>query len=187
MRDKTIAVFVGSIRRESYNRLMAQTLMKVAPSSLRLEIVEIGALSMYCQDLDEQPPMMWTELRGRVRKADGVLFVTPEYNRSVPGVLKNAIDILSRPYGQNAFDGKPGAVMSVSVGAIGGFGANHHLRQTLMYLNVPVLQQPEAYIGHAAELFDGRGNLVNESTREHVTKFMLAYAAWVELVAAKKA
>ena len=111
---------------------------------------------------------------------DGVLFVTPEYNRSVPGVLKNAIDVGSRPYGKSVWDGKPGAVMSVSPGAIGGFGANHHLRQSLVFLNVPAMQQPEAYIGGAANLFDENGNLANDSIKEFAAKYIHAFAAWVE-------
>ena len=140
--------------------------MKLAPDSLKLEIVEIGGLPLYNQDLDDNPPAAWIEFRERLKKYDGVLFVTPEYNRSVPGGLKNALDVGSRPYGKSVWDGKPCAVVSVSPGAIGGFGANHHLRQSLVFLNMPVLQQPEAYMGNAANLFDESGNLVNESARE---------------------
>jgi chromate reductase len=179
MTEKKIAVFVGSLRKESFNRRMAKALMKFSPDSLRFELVEIGELPLYNQDLDESPPAAWTEFRERVKKFDGVMFVTPEYNRSVPGVLKNAIDVGSRPYGKSVWDGKPGAVVSVSPGAIGGFGANHHLRQSLVFLNIPVLQQPEAYIGNAANLFDENGDLVNDSTREFAAKFMHAFAAWV--------
>ena len=113
-------------------------------------------------------------------KFDGVLFVTPEYNRSFPAVLKNAIDVGSRPYGKSMWDGKPGAVVSVSPGAIGGFGANHHLRQSLVFLNVPTMQQPEAYIGNAATLFDENGNLANDSIKEFAAKYINAFAAWVE-------
>ena len=174
-----IAVFVGSLRRESFSRKMAKTLMKLAPDSLTLEIIEIGGLPLYNQDLEDNPPAAWIEFRERLKKFDGVLFVTPEYNRSVPGGLKNAIDVSSRPYGKSAWDGKPGAVVSVSPGAIGGFGANHHLRQSMVFLNMPAMQQPEAYMGNAANLFDESDNLVNESTREFATKFMHAFAAWV--------
>jgi len=158
---------------------MAKALIKVAPVSLKLEILEIGGLPLYNQDLDEDPPAAYTQFREALKKFDGVLFVTPEYNRSVPAVLKNAIDIGSRPYGQNAWDGKPGAVVSVSIGAIGGFGANHHLRQSLVFLNVPTLQQPEAYIGNAADLFDEKGDFTNDSTRGFITKFMLAFEGWI--------
>jgi chromate reductase len=112
--------------------------------------------------------------------ADAVLFVTPEFNRSVPGALKNAIDVGSRPYGKSAWSGKPGAIISVSPGAIGGFGANHHLRQSLVFLNVPAMPQPEAYIGNAAALFDDKGALTNESTREFMRKFLQAFAQWIE-------
>ena len=175
MAQKKIAVLVGSLRKESFNRKMAKALMKVSPDSLGLEIIEIGGLPLYNQDLDDNPPAAWSEFRERLKKFDGVLFVTPEYNRSVPGVLKNAIDVGSRPYGKNSWVGKPGAVVSVSPGAIGGFGANHHLRQSLVFLNVPAMPQPEAYIGKAGHLFDERGDLFNESTREFAVKFMNAF------------
>ncbi len=180
MAQKKIAVLVGSLRKGSYNRKMAKALIKLAPDSLSLEIIEIGGLPLYNQDLDDNPPAVWTEFRERLKKSDGVLFVTPEYNRSVPGVLKNAIDVGSRPYGKNAWAGKPGAVVSVSPGAIGGFGANHHLRQSLVFLDVPAMPQPEAYIGKAGDLFDERSDLSNESTREFAAKFMQAFVAWVE-------
>ncbi len=180
MTQKTIAVIVGSLRREAFTRKTAMALTELAPDSMKLEIVEIGGLPFYSQDIDENPPAAWTDFRERVKRYDGVLFVTPEYNRSVPGVLKNALDVGSRPYGKSVWDGKPGAVVSVSPGAMGGFGANHHLRQTLVFLNVPTLQQPEAYIGNAANLFDERGHLANDSTRGFLTRFMQAFAVWVE-------
>ena len=178
---KSIAVFVGSLRKESFNRKMARALIGLAPASLKLEIVEIGGLPFYNQDGDDggNPPAAWTAFRERVRAFDGLLFVTPEYNRSVPGVLKNAIDVGSRPYGQSVWGGKPAAVVSVSPGAIGGFGANHHLRQSFVFLDVPVMQQPEAYIGGAAKLFDGEGRVIDEATREFLVRFMEAFAAWV--------
>ena len=181
MSTKNVAVFVGSLRKDSFNRKMALALAGLAPDGLKLEIVEIRQLPLYNQDDDVagQVPPAWQALRDRVKAADAVLFVTPEYNRSVPGVLKNAIDVVSRPYGQSAFDGKPGAVISVSPGAIGGYGANHHLRQMMVFLNVPMLQQPEAYVGGAASLFDDKGNLANPATREFMGKFMQAFAAWI--------
>jgi chromate reductase len=179
MAQKKIAVLVGSLREGSFNRKMANALIEVAPDSLDLEIVEIGGLPFYNQDLDEDPPAAWTAFRECLRKFDGILFVTPEYNRGVPGVLKNAIDVGSRPPKESVWARKPGAVMSVSTGAIGGFGANHHLRQSLVFLNVPTMQQPEAYIGNAANLFDEGGVLVNDSIREFITKFMRAFAEWV--------
>jgi len=175
-----VAVIVGSLRKESFNRKMAKALTALAPESLKLEIIEIAGLPLYDQDLDENPPAAWAEFRAHLVKFDSVLFVTPEYNRSVPGVLKNAIDVGSRPYGKSVWDGKPGAVMSLSPGAIGAFGANHHLRQTLVFLNVPTMPQPEAYIGNAASLFDESGNLANDSIRGFAAKYMQAFAAWVE-------
>jgi chromate reductase len=181
MDRKKIAVIVGSLRKESFNRRMANALIKLSPDSLSLEFVEIGALPHYNQDLEDNPPAEWTEFRERLKTFDGVLFITPEYNRSVPGVLKNAIDVGSRPYGKNVWNGKPGAVMSVSPGAIGGFGANHHLRQSMVFLNVPMMQQPEAYFGNAGSFFDEGGNLVNDSTKVLAEKFMGAFAEWVAI------
>lgn len=180
MAKKRIAVLVGSLRKESYNRKMANALVELAPESLQLEILELADLQMYNQDLDDSPPRSWTDFRSRLREYDGVLFITPEYNRSIPSVLANAIDVGSRPYGKSAWEGKPGAVVSVSLGAIGGFGANHHLRQSLVYLNVPTMPQPEAYIGNAATLFDNLGKLTNDSTAQYMKKFMQSYAKWVE-------
>lgn len=177
---RNVAVFVGSLRKESFNRKMALALAAMAPASLKLQIVEIGELSHYNQDLDANPPASWTAFRAKLAAADAVLFVTPEYNRSVPGVLKNAIDIGSRPYGHSAFGGKPGAVVTVSPGAIGGFGANHHLRQSLVFLDVPAMPQPEAYIGNSTDLFDADGKVKSEATRGLLQKFMDAYAAWIE-------
>lgn len=180
MPARKVAVLVGSLRRDSLNRRMAGALATLATDRLTLTQVPIGELPLYNADLDAQPPAAWQAFRDRIRSADAVLFVTPEYNRSVPGVLKNAIDVGSRPYGQSAFDGKPGAVVSVSPGAIGGFGANHHLRQTMVFLNVPMLQQPEAYVGHAAKLFDATGALANDDTRQFMTRFLEAFADWIE-------
>ncbi len=179
---RNVAVFFGSLRKESFSRKMAKALMDLAPKSLQLEIVEIGQLPLYNQDFDDRgdPPGEYIAFRQRVGAADAVLFVTPEYNRSVPAVLKNAIDVASRPYGQNRWNGKPGAIVSVSPGAIGAFGANHHLRQSLVFVNVPTMAQPEAYVGGVANLFDSSGSLTNESTREFLRKFMQAFTAWIE-------
>ena len=182
---RNVAVFVGSLRKESFNRKVANALIELAPSSLKLEIVEIGQLPFFNQDLEPTPPKEWVAFRDRVRPVDAVLFVTPEYNRSVPAALKNAIDVGSRPYGQSIWSGKPGAVVSCAPGNIGGFGSNHHLRQSMVFLNVPMMQQPEAYIGGVDKLLDQSGKLVVESTREFLTKFMQAYATWVERNAAK--
>jgi len=177
---RDIVVIVGSLRKESFNRKMANALRELAPAALKLEIVEIGQLPLYNQDLDADPPAVWREFRARIKKADGVLFVTPEYNRSIPAPLKNAIDVGSRPYGQSAWDKKPAAVVSVSPGAIGAFGANHHLCQSFVFLNMPAMPQPEAYIGGADKLFDASGKIANDGTRGFLTKFLEAYATWVE-------
>src|ERR1700741_1927438 len=141
---RDVAVMVGSLRKGSINRKVATALRELAPASLKLEIIEIGHLPLYNQDQDAKPPAEWTAFRQRIKDADAILFVTPEYNRSVPAPLKNAIDVGSRPYGQNAWSGKPAAIVSAAPGPTGAFGANHHLRQSLVFLNVPAMQQPEA-------------------------------------------
>lgn len=176
-----IAVLVGSLRKESFNRKVANALIELAPSSLKPSIVEIRDLPLYDQDADANPPAPWAQFRARIKAADGVLFVTPEYNRSVPAALKNAIDVGSRPYGQSVWYGKPAGIISASPSAIGAFGANHHLRQSLVFLNMPAMQQPEAYVGGADKLFDASGKLVNESTRKFLQDYMQAFAAWVAL------
>src|SRR5712672_3869119 len=171
-----VCVLVGSLRKASLNWMLANALMSLAPSSMKLEIVEIGQLPLFNQDLEtDSTPAQWTAFRQRVKAADAVLFVTPEYNRSVPAALKNALDVGSRPYGASVWDHKPGAIVSSSPGAIGGFGANHHLRQSLVFLNVPTMQQPEAYIGGADKLFGPDGKLTNATTREFLQKFMQAF------------
>ena len=179
-KSRDVAVFVGSLRRDSINRKVANALIECAPAAMKLSIIEIGHMPIYNQDVDENPPVAWSQFRERVRIAEGVLFVTPEHNRSVPAALKNAIDVGSRPYGKSAWSGKPGAVISASPGAIGGFGANHHLRQSLVFLNVPAMAQPEAYIGAADTLFDANGKLTNDGTRKFLTSFMQAFGAWIE-------
>ena len=187
MSTRNVAVIIGSLRKDSFNRKVANALPGLSPATLKLQIVEIGALPLYNQDDDApgQVPPAWQAFRDQVRGTEAVLFVTPEYNRSVPGVLKNAIDVGSRPYGKSVWDGKPGAVISVSPGAIGAYGANHHLRQSMVFLNVPMMQQPEAYVGAAANLFDDKGNLTNAGTREFLGKFMQAFADWIEKVGKK--
>jgi chromate reductase len=159
---------------------MALALAALAGQRLAMRLIEIGDLSLYDEDAEASPPASWLAFRDAVRPADGVLFVTPEYNRSVPGVLKNAIDVGSRPYGKSVWNGKPAGVVSVSPGAIGGFGANHHLRQSLVFLNMPALQQPEAYLGGAGALFDADGAIANEGTAKFLDGFLDAFAAWVE-------
>ena len=177
---RSIAVLVGSLRKDSFTRKVAHAIAALTPG-LTFTHVEIANLSLYNQDVDVEPPASWTALRDTLRTADGYLFATPEYNRSVPGVLKNAIDVASRPYGKSAFGaGKPGAVVSVSPGALGAFGANHHLRQSLVFLDIAVLQQPEMYVNQAAKLFDASGALVNDDAKALFTRFGAAFTTWVE-------
>ncbi|WP_159565929.1 NADPH-dependent FMN reductase [Budvicia diplopodorum] len=177
---KHVAVLVGSLRKESINRKIALALANLAPPSIKLEIVEIGDLPLYSEDIDVTPPAAYQTFREKIKASDAVLFITPEYNRSVPAALKNALDVGSRPYGQSAWSGKPGAVVSASPGAIGGFGANHHLRQSLVFLNVPCMQQPETYISNAGTIFDDGGKLT-EKTQSFMQTVINAYADWVLL------
>ena len=181
---RNVAVLVGSLRKESFNRKLARAMIVLAPESLKLEIVEIGAMPHYNQDYETDLPQSYVDFRKRIADSAAVLFVSPEYNRSIPGVLKNAIDVGSRPSGKSVWNGKPAAIVTVSPGVLGGFGANHHLRQSIVPLNMPTLQTPEAYIGKAADLFDDKGELTAVSTREFVQKFLLAFARWIERNAA---
>lgn len=180
--QRDVAVLVGSLREASWNRKAAEALATLAPARLKFRFVDI-VVSLYNQDLDtDAPPDDWKRLRGEIATADAVLFVTPEYNRSVPGVLKNAIDIASRPYGKGVLQGKPAAVMSVSVGQIGAFGANHHLRQMLAYLDMPTLGQPEMYLGPAEKFLSADGEITQADTRALMTKFASAFSDWIELM-----
>jgi chromate reductase, NAD(P)H dehydrogenase (quinone) len=178
--SKKIAVIVGSLRKDSANLKLANHLKNTAPADLVLSIINISDLPIYNEDLDKNPPASWLRFRNDIKASEGVLFVTPEYNRSMPGVLKNALDVGSRPYGQSAWSKKPGAIISSSPGAIGGFGANHHLRQSLVFLDVPILQQPEAYISQVFGLFNEQGELINEGTIKFLGQFMDTYAAWLK-------
>ena len=180
---RKIAVVVGSLRKDSNSLRLAHAIAAEAPRNLSFEVVEIGDLPFYNQDLETtSPPAAWTRFRNQVNSADAVLFVTPEYNRSLPGVLKNAIDVGSRPYGASAWAGKPAAVVSSSIGPISGFGANHHLRQSLAFLDMPTLQQPEMYLGSVGDWFDGEGAVKNADTRAFLGKFAAKFADWIELV-----
>jgi chromate reductase len=180
---RDVVVLVGSLRKDSINRKVAHALAELAPPSLKLDILEIGQLPLYNQDSDQDPPQVYIDFRTRVKAAHAVLFVTPEHNRSVPAAMKNAIDVGSRPYGASAWNGKPAAVISASPSAIGGFVANHHLRQSLVWLNVPAMPQPEAYVGGADKLFDQSGNLINFATRSFLQNFIEAFANWIEVQA----
>lgn len=174
-----IGVLVGSLRKQSFNRKMANALIGLAPDTLKLEIVEIGQLPHCNADDEASPPQTIVEFKRHIESLDGVLFVTPEYNRGVPGVLKNAIDIASRPYGKSSWSGKPTGVMSVSPGALGAFGANHQLRQSFVFLDMPAMQQPEAYIGNAASLFDEQGGISSASTRAFIEQYLSSFSKWV--------
>jgi chromate reductase, NAD(P)H dehydrogenase (quinone) len=179
-----VAVLVGSLRKESINRKVARALALVAPSRLTLELIEHGNLPLYDEDLEETPPVAWKSFREQIRRHDAVLFITPEYNRSVPGGLKNAIDVGSRPPGRSVWSGKPGAIISASTGkVVGGFGANHHLRQSMVFLDMPALQQPELYLAQADKLFDDAGNLADDDVRSQLVKFASAFAAWIDRTA----
>jgi chromate reductase len=180
---RKIAVVVGSLRNESNSARLARAIAAEAPKNLIFETVEIGDLPFYNQDLETAaPPAAWTRFRNQLKSADAVLFITPEYNRSVPGVLKNAIDVGSRPYGASAYAGKPAAVVSSSIGPISGFGANHHLRQSLAFLDMPTLQQPEMYLGSVGDWFDEAGEVKNADTRAFLGSFAKKFADWIELV-----
>jgi chromate reductase len=177
----TVAVLVGSLRKDSASRKVAKAIADLAPDTLEFRFVEIGDLPHYDPDLEtDAPPAAWTRFRDEVAAADAVLFVTPEYNRSVPGSLKNAIDVGSRPWGKAVWTEKPTLVVSTSAGALGGFGANHHLRQMLSFFNMPVLGQPEAYVGNSLSLFDEAGTLVSETTTDFLRTVGQAFAAFVE-------
>ncbi|WP_075221643.1 NADPH-dependent FMN reductase [Acuticoccus yangtzensis] len=175
-----VAILVGSLRSGSYNRMVADALVALAPDTLNFRFVEIGDLPLYNSDLDtDTPPAPWTRFREAMAGAQAVLFVTPEYNRSMPASIKNALDVGSRPMGASIWNGKPCAVVTASPGGIGGFGANHHLRQSLVFLNMPAMQQPEAYIGAVHTLFGEDGNLTSDGTRDFFGKIVSSFAAWV--------
>ncbi|MFA5960580.1 MAG: NAD(P)H-dependent oxidoreductase [Tatlockia sp.] len=180
---KKIGLIIGSLRKESFSRKLGLALMQLAPSSLQVQIIEIGQLPLYNQDPDDEgtPPAQWTTFREQVKAVDALLFITPEYNRSMPAPLKNAIDVGSRPYGQSVWGKKAAAVISCSPGAIGGFGANQHLRQTFVFLDVRCMQQPEAYLSGIDKLLGEDGTIVNEGTREFLANFMKQFAHWVNL------
>lgn len=175
-----VAVLVGSLRQASLSKKVARLLIERAPASLACRVVELGELPLYNEDLEQEAPQAWQTFRRELRASDAVLFVTPEYNRSIPGCLKNALDVGSRPAGQNVFEGLPAAVMSVTPYRLGAFGANHALRQTFVFLNMPAMQQPEAYISEAAEIFDDAGNPKDERAAARFDKFMASFAIFAQ-------
>ena len=178
-----IAIIVGSLREGSLNRKVARSICALRNDNLDCSTVEIGELPLYNQDLDGNPPEQWTRFRDQIAVADGVLFCSPEYNRGIPGVLKNAIDVGSRPYGQSVFDKKPAAIVTASPGSIGGFGANHQIRQAAVFLNMPVMQAPEAYLGHVTDdSFDDSGLVKEGPLKQLITSLAHAFHDWVEMI-----
>jgi chromate reductase, NAD(P)H dehydrogenase (quinone) len=178
-----IAIIVGSLRKDSINRKVARSICAIRGDNLDCSMIEIGDLPLYNQEYDGNPPEQYVRFREQVGAADGVLFVSPEYNRGIPGVLKNAIDVGSRPYGQSVFDKKPAAIVTASPGSIGGFGANHQIRQACVFLNMPVMQQPEAYLGHVSDdSFDGDGCLKDGPLKDLVTGLAHAFHDWVDMI-----
>ena len=180
-----IAILVGSLRKDSFNRRIAKSICAIRNDGLDCSFVEIGDLPLYNQDYDSAPqqPEQYVRFRDQVRGADGVLFVSPEYNRGIPGVLKNAIDVGSRPYGSSVWNEKPAAIVTASPGAIGGFGSNHQIRQSCVFLNMPVMAQPEAYLGHVTDdSFDADGKLKDGPLKDLVTKLAHAFHAWVDMI-----
>lgn len=173
-----VAIIVGSLREDSITRKVVTSAISLAPKNLSFEFIEIGNLPLFNQDNEKNDTPVVKAFKDKIAAADAVLFATPEHNRSFPSALKNALDTGSRPYGQNKWDGKPAAIISVSPGAIGAFGANHHLRQVLVYLNMSTLAQPEVYIGKAAELVDEKGAVKSDS-REFLAGFFKAFAAHI--------
>ena len=178
--NKTIGLIAGSLRKESFSKKIAQALIRMAPEGFDFRMISLDDLPVYNQDFDDhnQVPEVYVRFRDMIRSLGGVIFITPEHNRSIPAALKNAIDIGSRPKGQNVWNGKPAAVFSNSPGNLSAFGANHHLRQSLVFLNLPTMQQPEVYIAHSNELFDAQGNMKDGSTKDFLQKAVDAYIAW---------
>ena len=183
----TILGISGSLRRASYNRGTLRAAQQLAPQGTQIEIFELDEIPLYNQDLEPHTPADVSLLKSRVRAADAILFVTPEYNYSVPGVLKNAIDWASRPYGDSAWEGKPVAVMGASVGTTGTARAQYHLRQTFVFLNMHPLNKPEVLIGNARQRFDDQGNLTDENTKEHIRKLLEGLAAWTRRLGGRQA
>jgi len=178
-----IAIIAGSLREGSINRKIARSICAIRGDNLDCSIIDIGKLPLYNQDLDDNPPAEWVEFREKISAVDGVLFCTPEYNRGVPGVLKNAVDVGSRPYGESVWHKKPAAIVSASPGSIGGFGANHQLRQACVFLDMPVMQHPEAYLGHVSDdSFDENGKLKEGPLLGLVEKLAQAFHDWVDVI-----
>jgi chromate reductase len=179
-----IGVLTGSLRRESFSKKTGLYVAGLLPEDFTAKWIDLSGLPLYNQDYDDDgnPPREWQVFRQEIKALDGFLFVTPEYNRSITPALKNALDVASRPFGKNAWDGKPGAIISVSTGKLGAFGANHHLRQPMVFLNIPLLQQPEVYLSNIAGLFNDSGEMIDQSAKDFLRTFAGAFARWVRAV-----
>jgi len=188
MARHNIAIVVGSLRKDSVNRKVAQAICAIANDRLDCSIVEIGKLALFNQEIEADPPAEWVAFKQAIAAADGVLFVTPEYNRSIPGALKNAIDVGSRPYGKSAWEKKPAAIVTASPGGIGGFGCNHQLRQACVFLDMPVMQQPEAYLGGVSDKSFGEDGAISDPALAKVVKRVTnAFADWGGLIRSGRA
>lgn len=181
MQKINVSVLVGSLRRQSASRKVAKAIVSLAPATLAFDFVELGELPLYNEDLEQDPPAAFTRFRSAIAASQAVLFVTPEYNRGVPGLLKNAVDVGSRPWGKSVWSGKPAGVVSTSYGMLGGMAANHQLRQAAIGVNLSTMPYPEAYISNAPTLFNEAGELTNASTKEFLTQFGAAFADWIAL------
>ncbi|MBK5720285.1 NAD(P)H-dependent oxidoreductase [Dysgonomonas sp. Marseille-P4677] len=179
MKKKKIAVLVGSLRKKAYSKSVANCVIGLASDDFDMQIIEIGNLPIYNQDYDDEEIDIYTKFRETIKASDAILIVTAEHNRSIPAVLKNALDVGSRPYGKSVWAGKPGAIISQSYGAIGGFGANHHLRQVTSFLDVRMMNQPECYLGEIMNSLDENGIITSERTIKFLKQFMDAYKKWV--------
>ena len=175
----------GSLRKGSYNRSVLRAATELVPEGMEIEVFELDGIPGFDQDKEQDPPARVAELKQKIREADAILFVTPEYNYSMPGVLKNAIDWASRPYGDSAWNDKPAAIMGASVGGLATARAQYHLRQSMVFLNMHALSQPEVMVGNCADKFDADGNLTDDSTRKHIAKQLEALAAWTRRLSAK--
>lgn len=177
---KKLGVIIGSLRKDSYNRKVATYMASQLGNDFEVEIIEIGDLPLYNQDFDDAPPQEWVDFRKKVAEKNAYLFVSPEYNRSMPAVLKNALDVASRPMGENVWAKKPGAIVTVSPGKMGGFGSSQHLRQTMSFLDIYIMNQPEAYIGEIQDALDENGNLTSERTQSFLQKISSEFVNWTK-------
>lgn len=180
--NKQISIlgFAGSLRQGSYNRALLRAALELVPDSAKIEVFELDGIPPFNQDFESSPPEKVKEFKRKIKAADALLIVTPEYNYSVPGVLKNAIDWASRPYGDNAFEGKPVAMMSASIGMLGGARAQYHLRQSFVFLNMYPLNTPEVFVSFASQKFDDKGRLLDEKAKELITELLNSLVAWAK-------